>query len=290
MCRGWAEIDSIYIEPRCPPLVRPRSKRSGITVDAMAADTSPARGDAEISTIAALLADRARCRVLMALNDGRALPASVLADEAGITRATASSHLAKLTEAGLLNVEPQGRHRYYRLAGPHVGELLEKLMELAPARPIRSLRESTQAGQLRAARACYDHLAGRLGVEIMAAMIDAGYLEGGDGRYDPQRGGADRVSGYGRDVAYSLTSPGWCFLDGLGVVVPPGRRSLIRYCVDWSEQRHHLAGMLGRSILDRFLSAGWIRRRETGRSVQVTPDGRTVLAEALRIHWNAGAP
>ena len=239
--------------------------------------------------IAALLADRARCRVLMALIDGRALPASVLADEAGVTRATASSHLAKLTEAGLLSVEPQGRHRYYRLAGPDVGGLLEKLMEFAPARPIRSLRESTRAGQLRAARTCYDHLAGRLGVEIMAAMVEDGYVEGGDGRYDPRRGGADRASGYGHDIAYSLTPAGWRFLDQMGIVVPSGRRSLIRYCIDWSEQRHHLAGMLGRSILDRFLSAGWIRRRETGRSVQVTSAGRAVLAEALRIHWNAGA-
>jgi DNA-binding transcriptional ArsR family regulator len=255
----------------------------------MTADASRVRGDVEISVIAALLADRARCRVLMALSDGRALPASVLADEAGVTRATASSHLAKLTEAGLLSVEPQGRHRYYRLAGPDVGGLLEKLMEFAPARPVRSLRESTRAGQLRAARACYDHLAGGLGVAIMAAMIEDGYVEGGDGRYDPQRGGADRASGYGHDVAYSLTPAGWRFLDEMGIVVPPGRRSLIRYCIDWSEQRHHLAGMLGRSILDRFLSAGWIRRRETGRSVQVTSAGRTVLAEALHIDWDPPA-
>jgi DNA-binding transcriptional ArsR family regulator len=240
-------------------------------------------GDVEISEVAALLADPARCRVLLALNDGRALPASVLADEAGVTRATASSHLGKLTDAGLLRVEPQGRHRYYRLAGPHVGELLEKLMEIAPARPVRSLRESTRAGQLRAARTCYDHLAGRLGVEIMAAMLERGYLDGGDGRHRPELARDDRLAGYGRDVDYVLTPAGRRWLDEMGVVLPERRRALVRYCVDWSEQRHHLAGLLGRSILDRFLSAGWVRRRQYGRSVQVTPGGEAVLAARLGV-------
>jgi DNA-binding transcriptional ArsR family regulator len=240
-------------------------------------------GDVEISEVAALLADRARCRVLLALNDGRALSASVLADEAGVTRATASSHLGKLAEAGLLRVEPQGRHRYYRLAGPQVGELLEKLMEIAPTRPVRSLRESTRAGQLRAARTCYDHLAGRLGVEIMAAMIEREYLDGGDGHHHPELSRNDRVRGYGRDVDYSLTPGGRRWLDEMDIVVPERKRTLIRYCVDWSEQRHHLAGLLGRSIHDRFVSAGWVKRRDRGRSVRVTPAGEAVLAESLGI-------
>jgi DNA-binding transcriptional ArsR family regulator len=240
-------------------------------------------GDVEISEVAALLADRARCRVLLALNDGRALSASVLADEAGVTRATASSHLGKLAEAGLLRVEPQGRHRYYRLAGPQVGELLEKLMEIAPTRPVRSLRESTRAGQLRAARTCYDHLAGRLGVEIMAAMIEREYLDGGDGHHHPELSRNDRVRGYGRDVDYSLTSGGRRWLDEMDIVVPERKRTLIRYCVDWSEQHHHLAGLLGRSIHDRFVSAGWVKRRDRGRSVRVTPAGEAVLAESLGI-------
>ena len=244
-------------------------------------------GDVEISEVAGLLADRARCRVLLALNDGRALPASVLADEAGITRATASSHLGKLTDAGLLRVEPQGRHRYYKLAGPQVGELLEKLMEMAPARPVRSLRESTRAGQLRAARTCYDHLAGRLGVEIMAAMIDRGYLDGGDGHHHPELSGHDQVRGYGRDVDYAVTAAGWRWLAELDVVVPERRRTLVRYCIDWSEQRHHLAGLVGRSMLERFLSAGWIRRRARGRSVRVTPSGEAVLDESLGIRLGA---
>jgi DNA-binding transcriptional ArsR family regulator len=249
----------------------------------MNSTTASVLGDVEISEIGTLLADRARCRVLMALNDGRALPASVLATEAGIARSTASSHLGKLTDAGLLHVETHGRHRYYRLAGAHIGELLEKLTQIAPARPVRSLREGTRAAQLRAARTCYDHLAGVLGVSIMASMLRLGYLTGGDGVFRADEPGRDKVIGYGNDVDYSLTPAGRDFLRELDVVIPDGSRRLIRYCVDWSEQRHHLAGALGRSMLTRFLGAGWILRRETGRSVQVTPAGRAVLADKLGI-------
>jgi DNA-binding transcriptional ArsR family regulator len=130
----------------------------------------PSVGDADIAAVARLFADPARCAVLLALDDGRALPASVLAEEAGVSRSTASSHLTKLTEAGLLSVETHGRHRYYRLAGPQVGELIEQLVQLAPARPVRSLREGTKAARLRSARTCYDHFAGRLGVELMGSF------------------------------------------------------------------------------------------------------------------------
>jgi DNA-binding transcriptional ArsR family regulator len=251
----------------------------------MSAETEPVLGDVEIAEIGALLADRTRCRVLMALDDGRALAASVLADEAGVARSTASSHLAKLTEAGFLQVETHGRHRYYRLAGPHVGELLEKLAQIAPGGPVRSLRDGNRGAQLRAARTCYDHLAGRLGVGIMAHVLASGYLVGGDGRFRPGAAGRDRLSGCGRDVEYSLTPAGWAFLADVGITIPDGNRALIRYCVDWSEQRHHLAGQLGRAILDHFLAASWVRRRAVGRSVQVTPVGRTALAEIFHIDW-----
>jgi DNA-binding transcriptional ArsR family regulator len=249
----------------------------------MSVNTGSILGDVKISEIGALLADPARCRVLMALNDGRALPASVLASEAGVARSTASGHLGKLTDAGLLQVETHGRHRYYRLAGAHVGQLLEQLTQIAPARPVRSLREGSRAAQLREARTCYDHLAGRLGVSVMASMLEHGYLDGGDGLPQPGEAQQDHVAGYGRDVEYSLTESGWDFLDDAGVKIAEGNRSLVRYCVDWSEQRHHLAGMLGRAMLDRFLDASWIRRRETGRSVQITPEGRAALATLFRI-------
>ncbi|WP_235716908.1 ArsR/SmtB family transcription factor [Mycolicibacterium goodii] len=159
--------------------------------------------EADIASVAALLSDPARCKVLLALDDGRALPASVLAEEAGISSATASSHLAKLTDAGLLAVRSQGRHRYYRLAGPEVAALIEQLGRLAPARPVTSLREGTRAARLRSARTCYDHIAGRLGVQIMGRLLELEILTGGDGLFHAD--GADRLSAPGHDVTYELT-------------------------------------------------------------------------------------
>jgi DNA-binding transcriptional ArsR family regulator len=247
----------------------------------------PAGGDADIAALASLLADPARCKVLLALDDGRALPASVLADEAGISRPTASSHLGKLTGAGLLTVETHGRNRYYRLAGDEVGELLEQLGRLAPLRPVKSLREGTRAARLRTARTCYDHVAGRLGVEVMGCLLDRDALVGGDGQYDPRRDNHDALSSPGHDIDYQLTETGRGFLSGIGVEMPTGKRPLVRYCVDWTEQRHHLSGGLGRAVLDRFLSAGWVKRVPRGRALTVTDDGRSALADTFGIDWSA---
>jgi DNA-binding transcriptional ArsR family regulator len=239
-------------------------------------------GDTDIAAVGALVADPARCRMLLALDDGRALPASRLASEAGVSAPTASSHLRKLTEAGLLAVETHGRNRYYRLAGPAVGRLIEALQQLAPPAPIRSLRQSTRANALRTARTCYDHLAGRLGVELMASLIDAGYLAGGDGTFDPLAARQDRRTGYGRDVDYTLTDRGRQFITDFGVDLP-ARRPVIRYCVDWSEQRHHLAGGLGRGLLGRLIEQDWIRRSPESRAVQVTTAGHAGLADTFGI-------
>ncbi len=247
--------------------------------------TEVRRGDVEIAAVGSVLADRARCRILLALDDGRALPASVLADEAGVSRSTASSHLGKLADAGLVRADQHGRHRYYRLAGPLVGELLEVMTRLGPTRPVRSLREGNRAAQLRTARTCYDHLAGRLGVAVMAGMLDRGHLVGGDGAYDPDRAIDDAPTGYGRDLDYRVTDPGWEFLDGLGLELPTGTRPVVRYCVDWSEQRHHLGGRLGRGLLELFVERDWVRRRDTNRSVAITAQGEAAFAE----HFGAAA-
>jgi DNA-binding transcriptional ArsR family regulator len=247
-------------------------------------NSEPARrGDADMAAIGALLADPGRCRVLLALDDGRALPASRLAAEAGVAASTASSHLGKLVDAGLLTVRSQGRHRYYRLAGPDVGRLIETVIQLAPAQPIRSLRQDTRAHALRQARTCYDHLAGRLGVSLMGALIEREALTGGDGTFDPDEAVDDRFSSYGHDVDYQLSSPGRAFLDDLGVAMPPAR-SAVRYCIDWTEQRHHLSGALGRNLQQRLADLRWIRRSPSNRAVTLTEAGRAGLKDTFGVH------
>ena len=242
-------------------------------------------GDADIAAVAEVLADRSRSRILLALDGGLALPASRLAAEAGVAPSTCSAHLGRLVAAGMLTVEAHGRHRYYRLAGPHVAELLEAIARVAPAMKVQSLREGTKAEAVRRARTCYDHLAGRLGVALMGALLERGVLAGGDGGFDPDRAERDRLSGPGWDVAYVLTETGWAVLGDLGIdCSPAGKRSLVRYCVDWSEQRHHLAGALGARILDRFVDLRWIERRTATRAVTVTEAGVAGLRAALGLN------
>jgi DNA-binding transcriptional ArsR family regulator len=242
-------------------------------------------GDADLAALGAVLGERGRARMLLALGDGRALPASVLASEAGVAASTASAHLARLLDAGLLAVTVQGRHRYYRLAGPHVAELIEVLARVAPAAPVRSLREGTRAQAVRAARTCYDHLAGRLGVALMRALIDGGAVAGGDGRHRLDGDGEDRLSAAGRDIDYRLTSGGAQRLAQLGIDVPDvGSEGLpLRYCVDWTEQAHHLSGPVGRSLARRLEELGWLRRAERGRAVHVTDVGRRRLFSELGV-------
>lgn len=173
-------------------------------------------GDADLSKVAELIADRARSRMLMALASGREWSAGLLAAEAGVSPSTASGHLKQLTEGGLIAVRSDGRSRRYRIAGPQVACVLERLMELAPPEPITSLRDSTRAAQLRRARTCYDHLAGQLGVGIIQSMLQRGYLVGGDGHFDHNTAVDDRPTGYGHDVDYQLTDEGEAFLTELG--------------------------------------------------------------------------
>ena len=243
------------------------------------------RGDADIATVGALVADPARGRILLALGDGRALPASVLADEAGVASSTASAHLSKLLDGGLLAVEQHGRHRYFRIAGPEVGDLLEALARLAPPAPVRSLREGTRAQAVRFARTCYDHLAGMLGTRLMSALIDRELLTGGDGVFRASEAGHDRLSAPGLDHDYRLTPRGIEELSAFGIDFDalPRRRALIRYCVDWSEQRHHLAGALGAGIAERMFELEWCRRIPRSRALQLTDVGRAGLEETFGV-------
>lgn len=242
------------------------------------------QGDADIAAVAGVIGEPTRARVLLALGDGRALAASVLAQEAGVSASTISGHLGKLLDAGLLSVETHGRHRYYRLAGPRVAALLEHLAQVAPPAPVTSLRQGTRASALRAGRYCYDHLAGRVGVSIMRALLDGGLLTGGDGHYHRAHAGRDRLSAPGADVDYRLSDAGESWVRELGIDLDglrARRRPLIRYCTDWSEQEHHLAGGLGAAIADQLLSRGWIERAPRGRAVRLTDAGRDALPGVL---------
>lgn len=223
--------------------------------------------DASVAPVAALVADRARAAMLLALADGRVLPACELALQAGVKAPTASAHLARLVEGALLRVEREGRHALYRLASPQVARALEALATLAPPRAASSFREGQHGQALRAARTCYDHLAGQVGVAVTAALLQRGWLR-------PRR------------AAYLLTPAGERALRRLGVDVESAgraRRAFARPCLDWSERRHHVAGALGAAVLDCLVAKDWLRRRRSGRALEVTARGWRGFGSAFGV-------
>jgi len=202
----------------------------------------------DIAMVAALVGDPARANMLTALLSGRALTASELAQEAGITPQTASSHLAKLEGGGLIEPEKQGRHRYYRLSDPDVADVLERLAGLAARTGHMRVRTGPKEPALRRARICYDHLAGDLGVQMLDSMKAQKLV-----RQKKQE--------------IELTADGERFLvDSLqissGMLAHP-RRPVCKACLDWSERRHHLAGTLGAAMMARFTELKWAARDET---------------------------
>ena len=239
-------------------------------------------GDADVAAVGALLAEPARARVLLALGDGRALPASMLAAEAGVSASTVSEHLKKLLDGGLVTVMKDGRYRYYRLAGAHVSDLLEVMSRIAPPQPVTSLREGTKANALRRARSCYNHIGGRLAVSITGAFLRKGLLEGHDGSTELAWMGHARPAGDTLNpVAYTLTDAGADALRDLGAE-PPANRA-VRCCVDWTEQRHHMAGEAGSMLLDQFRRLDWVRPGRYSRALMVTQEGRAQLAERFGV-------
>lgn len=243
----------------------------------------PTTGDADVAAIARLFADPSRARILVALADGRSLAASVLADEAGVSAQATSAHLARLRDAGLIVAERSGRHRYHRLADERVAAAIEAIAALAPGRPVRSLREHTRAGALRRARSCYDHLAGRAGVALTEGLVELGALETTDGVPDTRRRPGDPISAALPSHPYRIGPAAEPVLHGLGVDLAglqadPARRPLLRFCLDWSEQRHHVGGRLGAAVLAALLARGWVCRVAASRALRVTDDGVAALA------------
>ncbi|WCL54730.1 ArsR/SmtB family transcription factor [Gimibacter soli] len=220
----------------------------------------------DISRIAALVGDPARGNMLNALMDGRALTAGELAIEAGITKQTASSHLARLMEGRLIEREVQGRHHYYRLAGRDVAALLEALMRVADTSGTgKRTRTGPTDAAMRKARVCYDHLAGDMGVALLDRMIADKWL---------MDTGARLV----------ISSRGWEQLSVIGLTpasLPRSNRPECRTCLDWSVRRHHLAGSAGKLILDQFFALGWAQRQPATRAIIFSGTGERRFRELI---------
>lgn len=236
--------------------------------------------NARFAEIAAIAGDLARAAMLHALMDGRALTASELARAARVTPQTASGHLARMTVAGLLRVEQQGRHRYHRLAAPAVAQMVESIMQVASN--LESLRPPPVTGPrdaaLRAARTCYDHLAGTLGVALADALVNGGHVA------------LAADAGVVTDTGIALFKRIGIELQSLSATSGKRTRVLCRPCLDWSERRPHLAGAVGAALCARSFEQGWIRHIDGTRAVSITPNGQRVFREVIGVQPYSAAP
>ncbi|MBK8197040.1 MAG: helix-turn-helix transcriptional regulator [Acidobacteria bacterium] len=224
------------------------------------------RDGPDISRIAALIGDPARSNMLLAMLDGRALTAGELAVQAAITKQTASSHLSRLLDGGLVAREVQGRHHYCRLGGTDVAQALEALLGVSEGRTGVRTRTGPRDPALRKARICYDHLAGELGVLVFDRLFEDGALTK-------------------RGETLSLSKVGWARLGEIGVTedaLTASRRPVCKGCLDWSMRRPHLAGQAGQLMLQRMFALKWAKRLPDSRVIQFTPGGEAALRRWLR--------
>lgn len=211
----------------------------------------------DIARVAALIGDPARANILSALMSGKALTASELAREAGVQVQTASSHLSKLEQGGLILARKSGRHKFFTLMNEDVAKVLEALMGLAAGSGHMRTRTGPKDQALRTARVCYNHLAGEMGVRMFRSLRTEGYLTGAD-------------------PALGLSPQGHRFMHDLGIDLadlPKSKAPLCRECLDWSARESHLAGQLGRALLSRFVAKGWASRQPDSRVVSFTRRG-----------------
>ena len=220
----------------------------------------------ELARVARLIGEPARAAMLSALLSGESLPAGELARRAGVAAATASEHLARLTEGGLVVRRRSGRHTYFALAGSDVAAVLEALARIsAPPTSSRGASKSSVESELRFARTCYDHLAGTLGVLVTGTMLERELIAG---------------------PGFALTDRGTEWLASLQIDADElrrGRRGLTRPCLDWSERRDHLAGAVAAAITNRMLDQRWLVRLEGSRAVRLTQRGREGLRRSLEL-------
>ena len=221
----------------------------------------------DISRIATLIGDPARANMLNALMSGKVLTATELAHEAGVTVQTASSHLRQLQEGGLLALSKQGRHKYFTLANEEVAQVLESLTNLAFGSGHTRTRTGPKNAELRKARVCYNHLAGEMGIRLFDSLSARGLL-------------CHTQDGLG------LTGEGQGFVTGFGIdlsTLNSKKSPLCKECLDWSERRYHLAGSLGRAMLNRFEALDWAKRVPNSRIIRFTPHGQAAFDQAFPL-------
>lgn len=227
--------------------------------------------DLDLVEVAALVGDAARATMLAALMGGRSLTAKELAYYANVSRSTASGHLGKLVGARLLTVIRERRFSYYRIASPLVASMLETIKVVAATElPSRRQPESTKGDALRFARSCYDHLAGQVGVAVTDALVAMGHIVLTDEGGEVTHSGARFFAAFGADLT------------------PSTRRIFCQPCLDWSERRYHLKGLVGARILDRLLELGWLKCVAGSRALQLTSPGRAGLSEVFGIEIDKG--
>lgn len=219
-------------------------------------------GRPSLDELGRALAEPMRLRVLRELLGGTPLPAGALAARIGVAPSTVSAHLARLADAGLIEIEQVGRAREARLADPSVADAVESLLRLSAEDPVSSMSAHDRRTALRRARRCYDHLAGELGLTITDRSITEGWIADHDGAWT--------LSADAATVGAAL---------GIRMQLAPAGRPIVRPCMDWTERRPHIAGRLGVAILDGMLQAGWLRRRPDDRALTVTTRGREHFAE-----------
>jgi DNA-binding transcriptional ArsR family regulator len=223
--------------------------------------------DVRMAEVAALVGDPARANVLTALMGGRALTAGELVRAAGVSAQTTSGHLARLAEGRLIACVKQGRHRYYRIASPRVAEMLESIMAVVADAPARHRPSSKLDDAMRAARTCYDHFAGKLGVGLTGALCARGQVALADDGGEVTRSGVAFFEEFGVDLAAARAR----------------RRIFCRPCLDWTERRPHLGGSVGAALAQRCFDLGWVERMREGRALLVTPKGRRGFSERFGL-------
>lgn len=217
--------------------------------------------DPDVARLASLLVEPARAAMLMHLLDGRSWTAAELANVAGVRPPSASAHLKKLLAGELIKVSPAGRHRYYRLAGAEVASLLEQFARSAPGAAVSTPGERRASSSMRECRLCYNHLAGRLGVEIAETLVRREWL-------------------IEDEPWYRLTEAGWQKLTAIGIKPATGKT-----CMDWSERRLHIAGILGRNLVESLLNRKVLQRDPKSRALRVTPEGVDVIRTDFGVDW-----